>query len=79
LVFDVNKGAKKGLTDLKLIGSNAPLHAVVQEFKTLNDFLLERLTLEQREVMCYNIVMLEHGLCKHPHFVKISSKRKKVN
>jgi hypothetical protein len=79
LVFDVNKGAKKGLTDLKLIGSNAPLHAVVQEFKTLNDFLLERLTLEQREVMRYNVVMLEHGLCKHPRFVKISTKRKKVN
>lgn len=74
LVVDVNKGAKKGLTDLKLIDENSPPHTVVQEFKALNDFLLERLTLEQREAMHYNVVMLEHGLCKHPRFVRIPSK-----
>jgi hypothetical protein len=77
LVVDVDKGAKKGLRDLKLIDANAPPHTVVQEFKALNNFILERLTLEQREAMHYNVVMLEHGLCKHPRFVKLPSNRKK--
>ena len=79
LVVDVDKGAKKGLRDLKLIDANTPLHTVVQEFKALNNFILERLTLEQREAMHYNVVMLEHELCKHPRFVKLPSNRKKVD
>ena len=79
LVVDVDKGAKKGLRNLKLIDANAPPQTVVQEFKALNDFLLERLTSEQREAMHYNVVMLEHGLCKHPRFVKLPSNTKKVD
>ena len=77
LVVDVNKGAKKGLTGLKLIDANATPHTVVQEFKALNDFLLKKLTSEQKEAMHYNVMMLEHGLCKQPRFVKLPANRKK--
>jgi hypothetical protein len=76
LVVAVNKGAKKGLGDLKLINSNTPDHRIVQEFKALDDFLLANLTQEQKEVMHYNVVMLEHGLCKHPRYIKIAGKKK---
>ncbi|KIJ91330.1 hypothetical protein K443DRAFT_14490, partial [Laccaria amethystina LaAM-08-1] len=76
LVVAVNKGAKKGLKELGLINTNSPNPTIVQEFKALNDFLLEKLTQEQKEIMCYNVVMLEHGLCKHPRFVQIRVKKK---
>jgi hypothetical protein len=76
LVVAVNKGAKKGLEDLGLINTNSPNPTIVQEFKALNDFLLEKLTQEQKEIMHYNVVMLEHGLCKHPRFVQIRVKKK---
>ena len=76
LVVAVNKGAKKGLTELGLINTNSPTCTIVQEFKALNNFLLQKLTQEQKDIMHYNIVMLEHGLCKHPRFVKIPVKKK---
>ena len=76
LVVAVNKGAKKGLTELGLINTNSPTRTIVQEFKALNNFLLQKLTQEQKDIMHYNIVMLEHGLCKHPRFVKIPVKKK---
>ena len=76
LVVAVNKGAKKGLTELGLINTNSPPRTIVQEFKALNNFLLQKLTQEQKDIMHYNIVMLEHGLCKHPRFVKIPVKKK---
>jgi len=76
LVVAVNKGAKKGLWDLKLINTNTPDHTIVQEFKALDDFLLANLTQEQKEVMHYNVIMLEHGLCKQPRYIKIASKKK---
>jgi hypothetical protein len=76
LVVAVNKGAKKGLGDLKLINANTPDHIIVQEFKALDDFLLANLTQEQKEVMHYNIIMLEHGLCKQPRYIKIAVKKK---
>jgi hypothetical protein len=76
LVVAVNKGAKKGLGDLKLINANTPNHIIVQEFKALDDFLLANLTQEQKEVMHYNVIMLEHGLCKQPRYIKIAVKKK---
>ena len=76
LVVAVNKVAKKGLWDLKLINTNTPDHTIVQEFKALDDFLLANLTQEQKEVMHYNVIMLEHGLCKQPRYIKIASKKK---
>ena len=75
-VVAVNKGAKKGLGDLKFINSNTPDHRIVQEFKALDDFLLANLTQEQKEVMHYNVLMLEHRLCKHPRYIKIDSEKK---
>lgn len=76
LVVAVDKGAKKGLKELKLINANAPNRTIVQEFKALNHFLLAKLTQEQKEIMHYNVVMLEHGLCKHPRFEKLPAKKK---
>jgi hypothetical protein len=76
LIYDVRKGATIGLQSLALLGESFTKEEVIDAFTRLNAFLVQNLSEEDMELMGYNIVMLEHGLCK---FTRILTKAEKVN
>ena len=76
LIYDVQKGATMGLQSLALLGEAFTQEEVVNAFTRLNAFLIQNLSEEDMELMGYNMVMLEHGLCK---FTRILTKAAKVN
>jgi hypothetical protein len=76
LISDVQKGATTGLQSLALLGNTFTSEEVVDAFTKLNAFLMQNLSEEDMELMGYDMVMLEHGLCK---FTRILTKAQKVN
>jgi hypothetical protein len=76
LIYDVQKGATMGLQSLALLGETFTQEEVIDAFSRLNAFLIQTLSEEDMELMGYNMVMLEHGLCK---FTRILTKAEKVN
>ena len=75
LIYDVQKGATTGLQSLALLGATFTPEEVVNAFTQLNAFLIQNLSEEDMELMGYDMVMLEHGLCK---FTRILTKAQKV-
>lgn len=76
LIYNVRKGATCGLRSLALLDENFTKDEVIQAFKTLDTFLQENLTNEDCGLMGYNIIMLEHALCKFTRILPKSSKPK---
>jgi hypothetical protein len=76
LIYDVQKGATKGLQCLCLLGETFTKEAVVDAFSELNAFLNANLSKVEQDMMGYNLVMLEHGLCK---FTRIRTKPEKAH
>ncbi|KAG5337039.1 hypothetical protein C0989_011043 [Termitomyces sp. Mn162] len=70
IIFDINKGAVKGLQKLGLVSQSPAREEVVQAFVGLNDFLEIQLTLTEKTAMGYSALMLEHGLCKYMRLLK---------
>ena len=74
LIYCVNKGASKGLSKLNLIHDTYTKSQLTEAFQTLHNFLLEHLSQDEQIMMGYNIVMLEHALCK---FTRILPKERR--
>jgi hypothetical protein len=74
IIYKVGKGAVYGLQCLALLGPTFTKEECIFAFKTLHTFLLEKISSEDRELMGYNIIMLEHSLCK---FTRTLSKTEK--
>lgn len=75
LIHELQKGATKGLQSLALLGETFTKEEVVDAFGKLDAFLKLNLTEEEQDMMGYNIIMLEHGLCK---FTRILTKSEKA-
>ena len=76
LIYDVQKGATLGLHSLALIGETFTKEDVIDAFTKLDSFLVQELSDDDKLLMGYNMVMLEHGLCK---FTRILTKAEKVS
>ena len=71
LMFDVDKGAILGLQRLGIVKSaNPSLQEVEIGLSFLHNYLETNLTAEEKELIGYDINMLEHGLCKYTRLVK---------
>jgi hypothetical protein len=79
LIYTIRKGAMSGLQSLALLGKTFSKVEVIDAFKTLHTFLLATLTDEDRELMGYNIIMLEHSLCKFTGILSKSDEPKKTS
>jgi hypothetical protein len=68
----LKKGALSGLDRLRLANEHSTSPAdIAKAFVNLHNYLEQDLTTEEKAVMGYNAVMLEHSLCKYKHlFVK---------
>lgn len=70
LVADVNKGARMQLESLKLvsIGTSTPAQKrrqlVASAFVDIYNYANQELTPEERQQMGFNVIMVEHALCK---------------
>jgi hypothetical protein len=60
----VGMGALKGLQNLGLLKSKASSTDVQIAFTGLHDYIIDTISQDDLELMGYNVVMLEHGLCK---------------
>jgi hypothetical protein len=71
LMFDVNKGAILGLQRIGIVKlPNPSLQEVEIGLSFLHNSLETNLTGEEKELIGYDIVILEHGLCKYTRLVK---------
>jgi hypothetical protein len=64
LIFKVGKGAKEGMMMIGLVKDNPNLEELCEAFESLDLALQHELTEEEKKAMGYNVVMLEHTLCK---------------
>ena len=64
LIHKVGKGAKDGMVMFNLVKKNADKEEICKAFSSLDLALQCELTEVEKEAMGYNIVMLEHTLCK---------------
>ena len=70
LIFKVGKGAKAGLMATGLIDENATNEELYKAFITLDLALQQELSENEKNAMGYNVVMLEHTLCKIQRLMK---------
>jgi len=64
LIFKVGKGAKDGMAMFSLVKNNTNKEEICKAFISLDLMLQHKLMEEEKEAMGYNIIMLEHTLCK---------------
>ena len=64
LIYKVGKGAKDGMVMFDLVKKNADKEEICKAFISLDLALQRELTDIEKEAMGYNIIMLEHTLCK---------------
>ena len=64
LVFKVGKGAKDGMTKIGLVRNGADGKDLCDAFQSLDLVLQQELTDDEKNAMGYNVIMLEHTLCK---------------
>lgn len=64
LIFKVGKGAKDGMTAIGLVQSDVNREEFCEAFKSLDLALQSKLTEDEREIMRYSVITLEHTLCK---------------
>ena len=64
LIYKVGKGAKEGMVKFELVKNNAEKEEICEAFISLDLALQRELTEVEKETMGYNIIMLEHTLCK---------------
>lgn len=70
LIFKVGKGAKDGMIAMGLVKDGASREELCQSFESLDLALQQELTEEEKKTMGYNVVMLEHTLCKIKRLTK---------
>jgi hypothetical protein len=64
LVHELDKGAKNGLLTLGLLEKKASSIDTTQSFSELYQYLAHELDDEEKSLIGFNTIMLEHGLCK---------------
>lgn len=64
LIYHVKKGGITGLQRLALLNDTYTEEEAVQAFSKLHNFIGQNLTEEEHLIMGYDIIMLEHALCK---------------
>ena len=74
LIYIVEKGGTRGLQRILLLEEKFSQQDVIDAFQMLNAFLVQEISTSDRELMGYNIVMLEHALCKFTRVVKEKKK-----
>lgn len=77
LIADVGKGAKAGLEKLGLIGPSASKTDICNAFVAVCDYLEEHFTTDEKNLIGYNVVMVEHGLCKYSRLTPWKNKKNK--
>lgn len=64
LIYTLKMGAKSAMELLGLISKQASRADVTEAFTSLDQSLQQALKEEEKEAMNYNVIMLEHALCK---------------
>jgi hypothetical protein len=64
LIYALKMGANGGMKTLGLISKQAVREEVTEAFTSLDQTLQQELTEEEKVAMKYNLIMLEHTLCK---------------
>jgi hypothetical protein len=64
IVANVKKGAAKGLDKLGLLPPKSKASDIQHAFVALHEHIMANVSMEDRTVMGYNVIMLEHALCK---------------
>jgi len=77
LVARVGKSAKDGLKVLGLLPIDAEGERVKVAFVKLHGYIMANLDTCSRQDMGYNVVMLEHALCKYKRILGEGKKGKK--
>jgi len=73
LIFTLNMGAKGAMEMLRWVGKKTSKVEVTEAFVSLDLSLREELDEEEKEAMGYNVIMLEHTLCKIKRLVSRGS------
>ena len=63
-IFKVGKGAMVGMSTIRLVKDNSNIEELCNAFEYLDLALQQELAEDEKEAMGYNVVMLEHTLCK---------------
>ena len=63
-VDKMGKGSKLGMIGCGFVNDNCSREEFCSAFASLDEALRMELTMEEKETMGYNVVMLEHALCK---------------
>lgn len=75
LVHELNKGARNGLVELGLQGKIVTSEVTSHSFQELNQYLEEQLDDEEKSLIGFNVISLEHGLCKQGRILPRRRKR----
>jgi len=71
LVACLHKGATTGLANLGLICNKSSSKVDIQNaFIALYNYLDVELTTEEKEAIGFDVLMLEHSLCKYTRLIK---------
>jgi hypothetical protein len=73
LIFKVGKGARDGMIAIGLVKIGANRVELCKAFESLDLALKSKLTEEEKKIMGYSIIMLEHTLCKIKRLMKGNS------
>ena len=64
LIADVDKGGQAGMAMYELVPNGSSKEEISYAFVSLDLALQQELRVDEKEMMGYNVVMLEHSLCK---------------
>jgi hypothetical protein len=65
ICYKINKGAKAGLTCMQLLKVDETSEECQTAFKNIYKHVDEGFTDEEKEIMGFNVIMMEHALCKY--------------
>ena len=77
LVAKVGKGAKDALKCLGLINQHSNEDAIANAFVELHQHAMEAFNQEKQTTMVYNVITLEHGLCKYKRLLRLGTNQPK--
>jgi hypothetical protein len=64
VIYKLGMGGKKGMKELSLVSEEDNVDVFCKAFASLDTYVETTLGAEEKEAMGYNVVMLEHTLCK---------------
>lgn len=77
LVGIVDKGALTGLDRLRLTNKGSSSREdIIKAFVNLHAYLEQELTADEKNAMHYDVIMLEHSLCKYTRLIRMPKEKK---